>query len=76
MEPVRNAGVIDSDCSPRKVAHNGTPVRIEMIVAVTCIVMLVVRLGLFLGPTLIAVLSIRIHWIDTGNQEGGKEEAK
>ena len=47
-----------------------------MIVAVTRVVMLVIRLDLFLGPALIAVLPVRMSWIETGDREGGKQEAK
>jgi hypothetical protein len=45
-----------------------------MIVAVTGIVMLVVRLGLFLGTALLAALRVAICWIETGHKEGGEQE--
>ena len=42
-----------------------------MIVAVTRVVMLVVRLELFLGRALIAVLPVPMSWIEAGDREGG-----
>jgi hypothetical protein len=45
-----------------------------MIVAVTAIVMLVVRLGLFLGAVLLAALPEGICWIEKCHKEGGEQE--
>jgi hypothetical protein len=45
-----------------------------MIVAVTGIVMLVVRLGLFPGTALLAALRVAICLIQTRHEEGGEQE--
>jgi len=46
-----------------------------MIMAVTCIVMLVIRLDRFLGPALIATLAKGIGWIDTDDEQNGRQKA-
>jgi hypothetical protein len=76
MESIRKASVIDNGGSARQVAHDGTPVRIDMVVPVTDIAMLAVRLGLFLGAALLVALGVHMRWIEAGNTEDGKQEAR
>jgi hypothetical protein len=81
MEPIGQAGIIDNDGTAREVAHDGTSVRIGMVVPVTRIVMLAVRLGpvrvvLFLGTGIPAALRVRVRRNEAGNKERGKQEAR
>jgi hypothetical protein len=76
MESIGQASVIDNEGSARQVAHDGAPVRIDMVVPVTRIAMLAVRLGLFLGAALFVALSIHMRRIEAGNKEDGKQEAR
>jgi hypothetical protein len=77
MEPIGKPCVIDNIGSARHVAQDGASVRIDVIVPVTRIAMLVVRLGLFVvGATLFVALRGHMGWIEAGNKEDGKQEAR
>jgi hypothetical protein len=77
MEPIGQACVIDNVGSVRHLAHDGASVRIDVIVPVTRIAMLVVRLGLFVvGGALFVTLRVHMRWVETGNKEDGKQEAR
>jgi hypothetical protein len=76
LEPIRQAGVVDNHGSARQVTYDGASVRIDMIVPVAHIVMLAVRLGLFLEPAVFTALRAHIRWIEVGDKEGGKQDAR
>ncbi|HEV7446307.1 MAG TPA: hypothetical protein VGO18_27310 [Steroidobacteraceae bacterium] len=76
MESIGEPGVIDNEGSTRQVAHDRAPVRIDMVVPVTRIVMLAVRLGLFPGAALFVALRVHMRRIQPGSKEDGKQEAK
>ena len=76
MESIGQASVIDNEGSTRQVAHDGAPVRIDMVVPVMRIAMLAVRLGLFPGAALFVALRVHMRRIEAGNQEDGKQEAR
>jgi len=78
VESIGEAGVIDGHGAVRQVADDGAPIRIGMIVSVARIVVLAVRLspGLFLRAALCVALRVHIRWIEAGNKECGKQEAR
>lgn len=74
--PVGGTGIADSDGSRRQVANHRAAIRIEVIVTMTGIPVFVIGLDGFREPMLIAALSVRIRWIEAGNQEGGSKTAR
>jgi len=78
VKSIGEAGVIDGHGAVRQVADDGAPIRIGMIMSVARIVVLAVRLspGLFLRAALCVALRAHIRWIETGNKECGKQEAR
>lgn len=76
VKSIGKAGVVDNEGAARQVPYDGTPVRIDMVVPVTRIVMLAIRLGPFLVTAIFAPLRVYVRRIEAGNKEGGKQEAR
>ena len=76
MESVGQTRIGHHDRPLRRVPQDRASIRIEMIVALTCVVMLVVRLRLFFGRARVAALAVSMCWNQKGNGNGGKQNAR
>ena len=76
MESVGQTRVGHHDRPLRRVPQDRASIRIELIVALTCVVMLVVRLRLFFGRARVAALAVSMCWNQKGNGNGGKQNAR